>query len=243
MKRIPEQIKRLAVVIGVIIAGVVAVRYLLLPSSLVDRQFHRQSTVERETAKNIVFAGATVCGNCHGDKAEKKKAGYHKTVNCETCHGPAQSHIENPANKPAMVRGREFCVLCHAYDQSRPTVFPQINPVLHNPLKACITCHNAHDPVPPQTPRECSACHAQIASIKSVSPHALIGCTSCHNVPERHKVSPRSVLPTKPDTREFCGKCHRKESDRKDVPKIDLATHGERFLCWECHYPHRPERM
>ena len=243
LKRIPEQIKRLAVVIAVIITGVVTVRYFILPSSLTDWRFHRQSTVERETAKNIVFAGATICGNCHGDKAEKKKAGYHKTVACEACHGPAQSHIENPANKPAMPRGRDFCVFCHAYDQSRPTGFPQINPVLHNPLKACITCHNPHDPVPPQTPRECSACHAQIASIKTVSPHALIGCTSCHNVPEKHKVSPRSVLPTKPDTREFCGKCHGEESDRKDTLKIDLATHGERFLCWECHYPHRPERM
>ena len=243
LKRIPEQIKRLAVVIAVIITGVVTVRYFILPSALTDWRFHRQSTVERETAKNIVFAGATICGNCHGDKAEKKKAGYHKTVNCEACHGPAQSHIENPANKPAMPRGRDFCVFCHAYDQSRPTGFPQINPVLHNPLKACITCHNPHDPVPSQTPRECSACHAQIASIKTVSPHALIGCTSCHNVPEKHKVSPRSVLPTKPDTREFCGKCHGKESDRKDALKIDLATHGERFLCWECHYPHRPERM
>jgi len=102
LKRIPEQIKRLAVVIAVIITGVVTVRYFILPSSLTDGRFHRQSTVERETAKNIVFAGATICGNCHGDKAEKKKAGYHKTVNCETCHGPAQSHIENPANKPAM---------------------------------------------------------------------------------------------------------------------------------------------
>ena len=242
-REIPEQIKRLAIVIGAIIAGVVIVRYLILPSSLVDTRFHRESTVERELAKNIAFAGASVCGNCHVDQAGKKKDGYHKTLSCESCHGPAQVHMENPSTKPAAPRGREFCVFCHAYDQSRPTGFPQISPVLHNPIKACITCHNPHDPVPPETPRECSACHAQIASIKTVSPHALIGCASCHNVPAKHKTTPRSVRPSKPETREFCGKCHGKESDRKEAPKIDLATHGERFLCWECHYPHRPERM
>lgn len=241
--KIPEQIKRLSVVIAAIIAGVVSLRYLILPSSLVDTRFHRESTVEREVAKNIAFAGATICGNCHVDQAAKKVSGYHKTLSCEGCHGAAQTHIENPSLKPAVPKGREFCVFCHAYDASRPTGFPQVNPVLHNPVKACITCHNPHDPVPRETPRECSACHAQIANIKTVSPHALIGCPSCHNVPVKHKITPRSVRPTKPDTREFCGKCHGKDSGRNDAPKIDLATHGERFLCWECHYPHRPERM
>ncbi len=241
--KIPEQIRRLSIVLAILGGGVVGARYVILPSSLIDTRFHRESTVEREVAKNIVFAGATVCANCHGVQADKKKDGYHKTVSCETCHGPAQVHTENPSIKPTAPRGREFCVFCHAYDPSRPTGFPQINPVLHNPIKACITCHNPHDPVPPETPRECSACHAQIANIKTVSPHALIGCTSCHSVPLKHKVTPRSVRPTKPETREFCGKCHGKESGRKDAPKIDLATHGERFLCWECHYPHLPERM
>ena len=241
-REIPEQIKRLLIVIGAIIAGVVTIRYLILPSSLTDTRFHRQSTIEREAAKNIMFAGASICGSCHVDKAAKKKEGYHKTVACETCHGPAQAHLENPATKPTAPRGRDFCVFCHAYDPSRPTGFPQINPVLHNPIKACITCHDPHDPVPREVPRECSACHAQIASIKTVSPHALIGCTSCHTVPAKHKTAPRSVRQSKPETREFCGKCHGKESDRKEAPKIDLATHGERFLCWECHYPHLPER-
>jgi len=242
LKKIPEQIKRLAVVIAVIIAAVIAIRFVILPSSLFDMQFHRRSTVEREVAKNIAFAGATVCGTCHVDQMTKKSKGYHKNVNCETCHGAAQAHLENPANKPAAPRGREFCAFCHAYDPSRPTGFPQINPVVHNPLKPCTNCHSPHDPVPPEAPRECSACHAQIANIKSASPHALIGCTTCHTAPAQHKINPRSVAPTKPQTREFCAKCHAKGAAQKDAPKIDFASHGERFLCWECHYPHLPER-
>jgi len=242
LDRLPEQVRRLAIVIGVIIVGVVAARYFLLPSSLIDRRFHRESTAQREVAKTIAFAGATVCGDCHEDQAKKKMGGYHKNLNCETCHGPAVAHTGDPSTKPYAPRERNFCLRCHAYDPSRPTGFPQINPVLHNPLKACFTCHNPHDPVPPEIPRECAACHGQIAAIKSVSPHALIGCTTCHTTPVQHKISPRIVRPTKPETREFCGKCHAKGSDRKDAPKVDLSTHGERFLCWQCHYPHLPER-
>ena len=51
-EKFPEQIRRLLIVIGAIIAGVVTVRYLVLPSSLTDTRFHRQSTIEREAAKN-----------------------------------------------------------------------------------------------------------------------------------------------------------------------------------------------
>lgn len=240
--KIPEQIRRLSIVIVVVVAGVAVARYVVLPSSLVDTRLHRKATVQREVAKNIRFAGAAVCGTCHGEQADKKRAGYHKTLSCETCHGPAQAHIENPSIKPSKPSTRSFCVSCHGYDPSRPTGFPQINPVLHNPVKFCANCHNPHDPVPPQVPRECSACHAQIANIKTVSPHALIGCTTCHSVPMKHRVTPRLVRPTKPQSREFCGQCHGKGSKRKDAPKIDLSTHGQTFLCWECHYPHLPER-
>jgi ribosomal protein S27AE len=50
------------------------------------------------------------------------------------------------------------------------------------------------------------------------------------------------VRPQKPRTREFCGGCHDPdEPSPKEVPRIDLATHGGRNLCWQCHYPHYPE--
>jgi hypothetical protein len=131
--------------------------------------------------------------------------------------------------------------VCHAYDRSRPTGFPQINPASHNPGLACISCHNPHDPVPPSVPQECSACHAQIARTKAVSRHARLACTECHEVSEQHMVSPRSALPGKPRTREFCGRCHASDTTATGAPQVDLASHGERYLCWQCHYPHLPE--
>jgi hypothetical protein len=143
--------------------------------------------------------------------------------------------------KPFAPRDRKFCPVCHAFDAARPTGFPQINPIAHNPLQACITCHRPHDPVPPETPRECSACHGQIERTKAVSAHALLPCTTCHQTSARHRENPRSVRPTKPETRDFCGRCHGASSSDPRAPRIDLAAHHPPYPCWQCHYPHLPE--
>ena len=37
---------------------------------------------------------------------------------------------------------------------------------------------------------------------------------------------------------EFCGKCHSKGTHKKGIPAIDMDTHGEKYVCWQCHYPH-----
>ena len=116
-----------------------------------------------------------------------------------------------------------------------------INPVAHNPMKPCITCHSPHDPKPPNVPHECSACHGEIARTIAVSNHVQLKCTTCHQVPAGHRVSPRTVKPSKPSSREFCGKCHGKDSRVKGAPKVDIASHGEKYVCWQCHYPHLPE--
>lgn len=240
-EKIPEQIRRLAIVIGIVIGGVLVLRYVILPPSLVQTRLHRRSTIQREVAKQVSFAGTTVCGDCHQDVEEVKRKSFHKNLSCESCHGPAAMHTEDPLTvKPFAPRERKFCPLCHAYDPSRPTGFPQINITLHNPLKPCITCHNPHNPEPPTIPKECSACHAEIARTKAISHHALVTCTTCHQAPRRHRLDPRRVKPSKPNSREFCGKCHGQGSKREDAPKIDLATHNQRYLCWECHYPHLP---
>lgn len=240
LKRIPDALLRILVVFVVFIGGALLIRYLL-PASLKDTAFHVQSTVEREMAKPIRFAGSDVCADCHTEY-NTKKGGYHKNLSCETCHGAAKEHAENPTEtKPSLPRMREFCSGCHTYNASRPTGFPMINPVAHNPMKQCVTCHNPHDPKPPTAPQECQGCHGEIARTKALSPHALLECTTCHTVPQGHKLTPRLVKPSTPSERGFCGKCHSKESTYRGTPKIDIVTHGEKYMCWQCHYPHMPE--
>ena len=240
--RIPEQVKRLLVVNGVLVSAALAIRFYVIPTDLVSTGIHRSATVERELAKPVRFAGTETCVVCHEDVGAIKNKSFHRGLSCEGCHGPATGHAADPgAVKPPAPRDRKFCPVCHSYDPSRPTGFPQINPTAHNPLKPCIECHSPHDPTPPEAPRACSACHAQIERTKALSSHALLDCTTCHVTPERHKTSPRTALPSKPQTRDFCATCHGNDSKQKDPPKIDVTSHGMPYLCSQCHYPHLPE--
>jgi hypothetical protein len=103
-------------------------------------------------------------------------------------------------------------------------------------------CHNPHNPLLPHTPEECSACHREIANVKRISHHASLPCAKCHIVPEEHLVRPKFGLAQKPTEREFCGECHAEDAvSDPDIPRIDLDTHAERYLCWDCHYAHYPE--
>lgn len=239
LKKLPEQAVRVVVVFMVLVAVLFVIRQFILPPEMKEPALQQVSSIEQEVKREIRYAGAEVCSQCHEKEPEMKKSGYHRDLSCESCHGAAQKHVENSTEvKPSSPQKRDYCSYCHNYNASRPTGFPQINPDTHNPRKPCISCHNPHNPKPPSTPRSCAACHAQIERAKAASYHSLISCTVCHTTPEKHKISPRTVIPTKPDTRAFCGKCHDKGSARKGVPAVDMGTHGEKYVCWQCHYPH-----
>ena len=239
LKKLPEQAVRVVVVFLFFAVGMFVIRQFIIPPKMKDPALQKMSSMDREAAKDIQYAGAPACGQCHEKEPALKKIGYHRDLSCESCHGAAQKHVDNPTEvKPTSPNKRDYCSYCHKYNSSRPTGFPQINPDTHNPRKPCITCHNPHNPKLPTAPNSCAACHAQIERAKAGSYHAMIACTVCHTVPEKHKTSPRTVMPTKPGKREFCGKCHSKGSPRKGVPTVDMTTHGEKYICWQCHYPH-----
>ncbi|MFB3915305.1 MAG: hypothetical protein ACE14M_01140 [Terriglobales bacterium] len=240
----PQQLTRLLIVFGVLITGLFAARYKLTPKTFGQKGHYRAVALETVKAAPVRYAGREACETCHSEIFNTHSTGHHQTVACEVCHGPAAAHTESPTeNQLPAPRKRGYCPLCHGYNPSRPTGFPQIDPQTHNPVKPCITCHNPHRPEPPHVPTECSACHAQIARTKAVSRHALLACTQCHQTPVKHKVTPALFRPEKPRTRAFCGRCHAKDANSpKEIPRVDIETHGGgRYLCWQCHYPHLPE--
>jgi hypothetical protein len=243
LARIPEQLKRIFFLLIPLVIAFLILRSLLVPEDFGEIGHYRTSAVNEIISQEMKYAGEYICNDCHDDVGETKNKGLHKNLSCEICHGPALMHADDPDSfLPPAPRERGTCPVCHEYLESRPTGFPQIISASHNPLRACIKCHKPHDPVPPETPHECSACHKEIANIKSLSHHALISCRTCHETPEDHKVSPRDNIPSIPQTREFCGQCHSVEAETDiGIPKIDLISHEPKYVCWQCHYPHLPE--
>lgn len=241
--KIPQQIIHLAIPFALAITALIIARILFVPDSFGKYGHYRADAVEEVKALDIKYAGYEACVECHDDIYDLKSQSYHRGVSCEVCHGPAAGHIEAPDEFPLEApRERGFCPLCHGFNPSRPTGFPQIIEIQHNPGKACMSCHDPHNPTLPHKPEDCSACHRQIASQKMVSHHTTLPCTKCHAVPEEHLFNPRFADAQKPGNREFCGQCHSQDAKSlPEIPRIDLSSHGERYLCWDCHYPHNPE--
>jgi len=239
----PQQVTRLGIAFAVLAVVFVAVRQALVPDTFGEVGHYRAVAVDTIAARPIKYAGHEACKMCHGPIAEKRSASNHSGVSCEVCHGPAAEHVAAPGNvRPPAPRERGFCPLCHGYNAARPSGFPQIDPVTHNPTIPCMTCHDPHAPEPPVTPGSCRACHGRIASQKAVSHHATLPCLTCHDTPEEHKITPRAVRPGKPSARDFCGGCHAEDAaSPAHIPRIDISAHGEEYLCWQCHYPHYPE--
>lgn len=241
--RVPQQLIPLGILFIVLVVVLLVVRQLLVPETFGEYGHYRFQAVADNMGQDIMYAGYDACAECHDDIAAVKTGSRHEAVSCETCHGPGAKHADDPSGSlPDIPRKREHCELCHGYNPSRPSGFPQVIETMHNPGRSCISCHNPHNPEPPHVPDECSACHRGIASEKSVSHHATLTCATCHQVPTEHLTRPRLVRAQKPMKRTFCGRCHAKGAESpREIPRVDLSEHGERHMCWDCHYPHFPE--
>ncbi|MFQ6045670.1 MAG: cytochrome c3 family protein [Gemmatimonadales bacterium] len=239
----PQQVSRLLAVFAVSAIALAGARYYLVPDTFGEKGHYRAAAIDSVLVHPRKYAGHHECAVCHAQINERRVAGNHRGVACEVCHGPALNHANAPLDtKPPAPRERSFCILCHSYNPSRPTGFPQIDPISHNPLSPCMNCHDPHEPEPPVVPEECSACHGQIARQKAVSHHATVPCTTCHAAPREHKVEPRAARPSKPTERAFCGACHATDAPSPArIPRIDLGDHNPDYQCWQCHYPHYPE--
>ena len=243
LKVIPQQIRSIFVLFVILMAIFIIGRKLLIPKTFGKYGHYRAAAVDLNMAVKIKYAGQQACAECHDDVVELKSQYPHRNISCESCHGPAYAHSQDPGEQAIIVpKDRDFCLVCHDYNASRPTGFPQIDGTTHNPAKVCMTCHQPHSPTLPQTPGECSACHSEVARTKASSLHKMIACTQCHNVMEEHKLNPKKFIPALPQTRALCGTCHAGGAETVfNAPRVDMATHGGNYVCWQCHYPHFPE--
>jgi len=140
-------IKRLIFLAAFLILSLVVLRMVFIPKTFWEFGFYRGDSIAENANKPIIFAGSSACKDCHEEKYKIWLDFRHKTVICETCHGPAIKHSENPMEiKPTKPGKREFCLYCHGKNISKPKSFPVVDGNIHNPGINCFECHNPHNP-------------------------------------------------------------------------------------------------
>ncbi len=142
-------LKRAFTLLAFAIIVFILIRSLLVPDSFGQYGWYRGDSVVELRNLPINYSGSAICGedDCHKNIYSVWANDRHKTVNCETCHGPSEKHVFNPREKLTPANdSREYCGLCHFKRLARPEKFPQIEDETHGENLRCVYCHNPHKP-------------------------------------------------------------------------------------------------
>jgi uncharacterized CHY-type Zn-finger protein len=121
------------------------IRGFFVPQSFGDYGHYRGNAIAEIAARPINYAGHQACETCHTDVVDKRKDGKHAHVNCEACHGPLETHAEDPSVQPAKLDTAVLCLRCHTASAAKPKGFPQVADD-HSSGLPCETCHQPHNP-------------------------------------------------------------------------------------------------
>ena len=144
--RIPPQITRLLLVTAGILLSYYVARLFLIPESFGKYGWYRANVLQEYQTIPVTYGGAVNCAECHADIVETKNNGGHRMINCESCHGPLASHIQDQSVMPKKMEDRNFCVSCHEQNPSRPSWLPQVISAEHSQGLTCMDCHVPHIP-------------------------------------------------------------------------------------------------
>ena len=228
----------------------IGLRVMPIPEFLIEYGFHPRQTeadTEKWASLPMQFASSSICVDCHQEQYGMWGKGDHRTVNCETCHGPAMAHVETGA-VPMVDTSRELCEVCHRQLISRPSSFPQVDMVEMGGDEECVTCHDPHEPragMPPQVPHalegrsECQSCHGPHEPWQTLPPeipHIMEGrtqCLSCHG-PQEIRGAELPQIPHSIEERTNCLKCHNTGAI-KPFPEDHVGRTSA--TCINCHQP------
>lgn len=171
----------LVAVIAVTVACLAGITfYLLRPASFgtYGEFAYRRDSLEENKEQPMVYIKDNTCmsDSCHGEKADEDlqvfMANGHENMNCQTCHGIAKEHVDDPENaahKPLLGPAKDWddyteqekaayskavldlCMGCHQTRAGLPKDFPSIpNFADHKKQmrgedeESCVDCHDYH---------------------------------------------------------------------------------------------------
>jgi DmsE family decaheme c-type cytochrome len=199
------------------------------------------------------YAGSDVCMACHTEAGEHLANTPHgskafarlSAQGCESCHGPAAAHTENPddpALRPAMdkLSPAQLSKVCQSCHSGRQQMF------WHGSVHAkrglsCASCHSIHSfksadaqLKAANTVDACVSCHKDVrAEMWKTSHHPIregkITCADCHN--PHGSTTPKMIRAA--SVNDLCYSCH---ADKRGPFLWEHAPVREN--CMTCHVPH-----
>lgn len=149
-------------IIAMVVFGVVALvaRQVFMPESMGQYGHYRGTDIADQKNVAIRLQTNESCFQCHKPIRTIHKAGVHKTVSCEVCHGPYGDHIKDGKKIGTLpVKQKQeithLCLRCHnKVIQARPREsIKMVGLPEHLEQKrvrldhTCDQCHMVHDPL------------------------------------------------------------------------------------------------
>lgn len=182
----PKHVARLLSLMAAGLALALAAAWFFTPDSFYRFGHYRASSVTEAAALEPAYRTARYCLRCHDERHEEWSASNHKSVTCETCHGPGKGHPKNIEKLPIPADTRRLCSLCHEATAGRPATQPQIVIADHAAGQQCSKCHNPHSP-------KIAAAVKLTGKIDAGKRLAAKACASCHG---KDGISPNETWPS-----------------------------------------------
>jgi DmsE family decaheme c-type cytochrome len=204
------------------------------------------------------YVGPEACKTCHEDiykgfeasphwKTTLDKRGGAAKQGCESCHGPAGDHIDDPGDSSKIFSFKnasaqkinERCLECHSSGKDHANFSRSAHS--ENNL-SCLSCHSPHHAKTNQfllvkaQPQLCFTCHLNVKPQFSMPFHhrvneGLVQCSDCHN-PHGGFLSKQLRSAAAQDA--VCFTCHVDKQGPFVFEHQPVKIEG----CVSCHVPH-----
>ena len=181
----PKHVVRLLSLLAAALVLAVVAKWVFTPESFGRFGHFRANSVSEIAALEPVYQTASYCQGCHSERHAQWSASNHKSVTCETCHGPAKGHPQN-GKLPIPADTARLCSLCHQATAGRPPTQPQVQVAEHSAGQQCAVCHNPHSP-------KIAAAAATVTGNIAAGKQRAESCASCHGA---DGISPNETWPS-----------------------------------------------
>lgn len=247
----------------VLLAGAAAVaffvRSLFIPPTFGEFGTYRGASVREIMDQPVKYQGVENCRSCHEKEWGEWHDAKHKSVACESCHGPGLEHsnpdVEPPpkilGSKELMAKSHDLCLSCHSRSPGRRPSFPQVDVVNHihqfditrtdagheRPIATGNSTASTQEPGPEDTPLpeeySCNFCHGEDGTLSGSENTKHLVITAGHLAGDVHW---RSGI--------RCHDCHGGNPDlegyvdHRDDPGFRAVTSPEKMteFCGHCHF-------